>query len=169
MQVVWGNKNSEKVVPMENGDIISYFDESLFIPNLQSTSKHAAFDELAGLFVQAKLVRKKDIVLEMLHKRETLGSTGIGKGVAIPHGRTTAAIDVKIAFGKSQKGMAFDAIDGKPVHLVFVVLAPPHDENNKYLPVLGKLVEIVSEKANRERLMHAETFQDLIQIIAGES
>ena len=168
MQVVWGNKNSEKGPLMENKDLVDFFDESLFISSLRARSKKGAFDELVSLFVDAKIVRKKDILLEMLHKRETLGSTGIGKNVAIPHGRTTAALDVKIAFGRSKKGIDFDAIDGKPVNLIFVVLAPPHDENNKYLPVLGKLVEVVSEKANRDRLIKAESYEDFINVIAGE-
>jgi len=168
MQVIWGTKKIEKDTPMENRDLIEFFDESLFISSLAAKNKNDVFEELVDLFVQAKVVRKKDILLEMLHKRETLGSTGIGKNVAIPHGRTTAAIDVKIAFGRSDKGISFDAIDGKPVHLIFVVLAPPHDENNKYLPVLGKLVEVVSEKANRDRLRKVETYEEFIKVMSGE-
>ena len=103
----------------------------------------------------------------MLRKRETLGSTGIGKGVAIPHGRTTAAMDVMIAFGKSEQGMDFDSIDKKQVNLVFMVLAPPHDENNRYLPILGKLVEVLSSVKNRNKLKKVETFDEFIQVFNG--
>jgi len=88
--------------------------------------------------------------------------------VAIPHGRTTAAADVLIAFGKSDQGIDFDAIDGKPVHLFFMVIAPPNEEGNVYLPILGSLVTILNEKANRDKLMKVETFQDFIAIITGE-
>jgi len=123
---------------------------------------------LLDTFVMEKYIRNRDIVLEMLHQRETLGSTGIGKGVAIPHGRTTAAADVLIAFGKSDQGIDFDAIDGKPVHLFFMVIAPPNEEGNVYLPILGSLVTILNEKANRDKLMKVDTFQDFIAIITGE-
>ena len=170
MQVVWGNKNHAKRgkdIQMEAKDLLDYFRQDLFISQLKASTKDASLDELATLFVESKIIRKKNIVLEMLRKRETLGSTGIGKGVAIPHGRTTAAIDVKIAFGKSGQGIDFDSIDKKPVNLVFLVLAPPHDENNRYLPILGKLVEVLSGVKNRNKLMKVETFDEFIQVFNG--
>ena len=73
-----------------------------------------------------------------------------------------------LAFGKSDQGIDFDAIDGKPVHLFFMVIAPPNEEGNVYLPILGSLVTILNEKANRDKLMKVETFQDFIAIITGE-
>jgi len=170
MQVVWGNKNHTKGgkgKQMEVKDLLNYFSQDLFVSKLKATTKDASLDELANLFVKSKIIRKKSIALEMLRKRETLGSTGIGKGVAIPHGRTTAAMDVKIAFGKSEEGMDFDSIDKKPVNLVFMVLAPPHDENNRYLPILGKLVEVLSDLKNRNKLKKVETFDEFIQVFNG--
>lgn len=171
MQVVWSNQNgmnsSKEGKTMERKDLTKYFSESLFIASLQATTKEESLEELAGLFVDNKSIRNKEIVIEMLQKRETLGSTGIGKGVAIPHGRTTAAIDVKIAFGRSEKGIEFAAIDEKPVYLIFLVLAPPQEENNRYLPVLGKLVEVLHDNANREKLLKVENYTDLIQTIEG--
>lgn len=168
MQIVWSDqkssgprKNGER---MESTELIRYFNKDLFIPKLKSKTKEDLFKEFADLFVKTKLIRKKEIVLEMLRKRETLGSTGIGKGVAIPHGRTTAALEVKIAFGKSEEGMDFAAVDKKPVHLIFMVMAPPHDENNRYLPILGKLVEVLSEGKNRRKLLKVESFEELIQV-----
>jgi len=154
---------------MDNRELTQYFREDLFVADLKAKTKEDSFAELAELFVESKVVRNKEIVLEMLQKRETLGSTGIGKGVAIPHGRTTAAIDVIIAFGKSEAGIPFDSIDKKPVNLVFVVLAPPHDENNRYLPVLGKLVEFLNEAPNRKKLMKAEAFEDFIKTLEGDA
>lgn len=170
MQIVWGNKKHTKEgkdSKMETKDLLDYFSEDLFISQMKASTKDASLDELASLFVKSKIIRKKSIVLEMLQKRETLGSTGIGKGVAIPHGRTTAAMDVKIAFGKSEQGMDFDSIDNKPVNLVFMVLAPPHDENNRYLPILGKLVEVLSGVKNRNKLKKVETFDEFIQVFNG--
>ncbi len=170
MQVVWNNNiKPNQGIRMENRELAQYFREELFIPNLQATNKKESFNELAELFVNNKMVRSKDIVLEMLNQREMLGSTGIGKGIAIPHGRTTAALDVQIAFGKSPKGIAFKAVDKRPVKLIFVVIAPPHDENNRYLPVLGKLVEVVHNEVNRKKLMKVQTFEEFIQTIEGEA
>jgi len=153
---------------MHRNELGRYFKERLFISELKAKNKSAALAELLDLFVKEKYIRNRDIVLEMLHQRETLGSTGIGKGVAIPHGRTTAASDVLIAFGKSDKGIEFDAIDHKPAHLIFMVIAPPNDDGNVYLPILGSLVTILNDKGNRDKLLKVETFSQFISIIIGE-
>lgn len=151
---------------MDNDDLIGYFSEHLFLPELQATTKDELLKELVDQFVRVKYLKNSDIVLEMLHQRERLGSTGIGKGVAIPHGRTTSASDIMIAFGKSKQGIEYDAIDGKPVHLVFMIIAPPQDENNMYLPILGKMVEILNKAKNRTKLIEAETFDEFIDVIS---
>jgi len=171
MQVVWGRHGSSRVerkdYVMEGKDLLEFFDKALFISNLKAKTKEKSFNELAKLFVKTKFIRKKDIVLEMLLEREKLGSTGIGKGVAIPHGRTTAAIDVKIAFGKSEEGIDFNSVDKKPVHLVFMVIAPTEDEDNVYLSVLGKLVEIVNDRKNRNKLLKSQTYEEFITVFDG--
>jgi nitrogen PTS system EIIA component len=148
--------------------LAQYFHENLFIPELTSRTKPDTLGELLDLFVHQKYIRNRELVLDMLHQRETLGSTGIGKGVAIPHGRTTAASDVLIAFGKAASGIDFDAIDKKPVQLFFMVIAPPHDEGNIYLPILGSLVTFLNVKENRDKLLKVKTFSEFIQIIPGE-
>ncbi len=153
---------------MHRTELAKFFKENLFIANLKARRKDAAIAELLDLFVAEKYIRNRDIVLEMLHQRETLGSTGIGKGVAIPHGRTTAASEVLIAFGKTETGIEFDAIDDKPVHLFFMVIAPPNDEGNVYLPILGSLVTILNEKSNRDRLLKVENYADFIALVKGE-
>jgi mannitol/fructose-specific phosphotransferase system IIA component (Ntr-type) len=153
---------------MERAELALFFREGLFLPDMKARTKEEALEELVDLFVREHLVRNRGIVLEMLHKREALGSTGIGKGVAIPHGRTLAAPDIVIAFGRSRQGIDYDAMDGKPVHLFFLVLAPPQDQSNKYLPVLGKLVEMLSEDENCQKLMQVESFQEFIDVVVGE-
>ena len=153
---------------MQKSELARYFKESLFLPDMKATTKEEALEELLDLFVAQRVIRNRELVLEMLKTRETLGSTGIGKGIAIPHGRTTAASDVLIAFGKSEKGIDFDAVDGKPVHLFFMVIAPPQDEGNNYLPILGSLVTTLSEKKNRKKLMEIDSFEDFLVIVAGE-
>ncbi len=153
---------------MNKQDFIAHFREPLFIPEMQATHKDEAIQELLQVFVDEKFIRNPEIVLEMLRQRETLGSTGIGKGVAIPHGRTVAASDVLVGFGKSEKGIDFESIDGKPVTLFFMVISPPHDEGNIYLPILGSLVTVLNKDAKRNALQNVETFEEFLKIISGE-
>jgi fructose-specific phosphotransferase system IIA component len=150
---------------MEKSELLNYFQEPLFISSLSATTREAALDELVRCFVNAKIVRNRNIVFEMLRRREALGSTGIGHGIAIPHGRSTAVPDVMIAFGKSEKGIDWESIDNKPVHLVFLVLAPPQEQNNRYLPILGGLVEMLSDSKQREKLRKIKSFTDLTSIL----
>lgn len=151
---------------MDNDNLVIYFDEQLFLPDLKATTKDELLKEIVDQFVNVKYLKNSDIVLDMLRQREVLGSTGIGKGIAIPHGRTTSASEIMIAFGKSQSGIDYDTIDGKPVHLVFMIIAPPQDENNMYLPILGKMVEVLNKSKNRNKLMSAETFSEFIEVIS---
>lgn len=153
---------------MDKLDLIKYFDEHLFLPNLLAKSKDELLNEIVDQFVKVKYLKNREIVLEMLHQREKLGSTGIGKGVAIPHGRSTSASDIMIAFGKSADGIDYDAVDGKFVNLIFMIIAPPQDENNMYLPILGKMVEILNKSKNRKKLLSIETFQEFIDFISEE-
>ncbi len=153
---------------METQDLLKYFDENVFIMKLKSTTKDELLKEFVDQFVSVNYLKNSQIVLEMLHQRERLGSTGIGKGVAIPHGRTTSASDIMIAFGKSEQGIEYEAIDGKPVQLVFMIIAPPQDENNMYLPILGKMVEILSKSKNRKKLLSIENFDEFKDFIEKE-
>jgi len=151
---------------MTNEELVKYFDEQLFLPNLKSETKNELFEEIVDQFVKVKYLKNRDIILEMLFQRERLGSTGIGKKIAIPHGRSTSASDIMIAFGKTEKGIDYSSIDGKPVQLVFMIIAPPQDEDNMYLPILGKMVEILSKTKNRNKLLEAETYDDFIEVIS---
>ncbi len=150
---------------MEKSELLNYFHEPLFISSLSATTRDAALDELVRCFVNSKIVRNRNIVFEMLHRREELGSTGIGHGIAIPHGRSTAVPNVMIAFGRSDKGIGWDAMDGKPVHLIFLVLAPPQEQNNRYLPILGGLVEMLSDNRQRDKLRKIKSYSDLISLL----
>jgi len=111
-------------------------------------------------------IKDKSLIMEMLERREALGSTGIGHGVAIPHGRSLAANQIMVVFGKSAAGVPFEAMDGKPVFLVFLILAPPQDRFNQYLPFLGKVVELIKEKSVRKRLMEADSFEDFVGVLS---
>ena len=152
---------------MENRELASLFDENLFIPNLNAKTKKGIILELVDLLVSQKKIKDKEILLEMLQQRESLGSTGIGKGIAIPHGRSLATTKLIIAFGKSKRGISFKAPDGQPVRLIFMIIAPYLDKQNRYLVVLGKLVELLSKKRIRDKLLQVNTFQEFKDIIEG--
>mgnify|MGYP006277855771 CR=1 FL=1 len=153
---------------MKQIDLTHHFKESLFLPQMQAQTKEEALEELLDLFVKEKLVKNKKIAMDMLLQRETMGSTGIGEGAAVPHGRTTATADVIIAFGHSNTGIEFNAIDDKSVDLFFMVIAPHNDEGNVYLPVLGSLVTLLKDEKQRNKLRAVTTFDELVAVIQGE-
>jgi fructose-specific phosphotransferase system IIA component len=149
---------------MEQRELRRYFRKELFVANMKAKSKEESLNELADRFVKAQYIKNRDILLSMLRQRERLGSTGIGEGVAIPHGRTTAATEVMICFGQSREGIDFGAVDPAPVHLIFMVLAPPVEQQNKYLPILGKLVETLNDKTKRDQLARVSTFEEFLEV-----
>lgn len=153
---------------MQRHELRGHLRQALFIPFMKATTKDQVLEELLDLFVSERYVKNKQLVLEMLRQREMLGSTSLGKGVAVPHGRTTATTDVIIAFGRSEKGVDFDASDDKPVTLFFMVIAPHNDEGNIYLPILGSLVTILKDTKKRNALNRVTTFEELVACIDGE-
>jgi mannitol/fructose-specific phosphotransferase system IIA component (Ntr-type) len=149
----------------DSGRVIRYLDERFFVRDLRAKNKDGVLKELADFLAQDRDVRDAQLLLEMLRKRESLGSTAIGSGVAIPHGRSLAIANIKLLFARHEKGVDFEAPDEHPVHLFFLIVAPPQDRNNEYLPLLGQIAELVKEASNREQLMKAQTFADLKMIL----
>jgi fructose-specific phosphotransferase system IIA component len=145
--------------------ILHYFDPNLFISELESTTKDEALREMAERLARGAGVRDPELLLDMLRRRESLGSTGLGKGVAIPHGRSLAVTELRVLFARSETGVEFEAMDSKPVHLFFLIVAPPQDKRNEYLPLLGRIAELVKEKRIRDRLRKAEHFEDLRELL----
>ena len=152
---------------MNSTELSGLFKEEFFLPDLIPSSKEEILEELVQPLVDAGRIKSKDLVLETLIKRETLGSTSIGKEVAIPHCRTLAASSVHIVAGISRKGVNFKAIDKKKVHLFFLIIAPPYEKSNLYLPILGKIVEMVHDAKIRKMLLKAKDFRSFIEIIQG--
>jgi len=142
-----------------------FFEEDLFIPELTSRDKEGALKEMVDALVKAQRITEGDILLQMLRQREHLGSTGIGRGVAVPHGRTLAITRLAVIFARSAEGIEFDSMDGKPVHLIFLTVAPPQERSNLYLPVLGKIVEMVKSAKNRRRLQGAKDFDEIAEVL----
>jgi PTS system nitrogen regulatory IIA component len=146
-------------------DVTGFFRPEFFIPKLRAKSKDAALKELTAVLVKSGPARDGELVLDMLRQREALGSTGIGKGVAIPHGRSLAVSEMVVLFARSSGGIPFDAVDGDPVRLFFLIVAPPQDRANRYLPFLGRLVEILKSDEIRARLLEVDDFESVVEIL----
>lgn len=149
---------------MKEAKLTACFTAALFVPELKATDKQQALEEMVDHLFQNGRIKDKGLVLEMISRRENLGSTGIGKGIAIPHGRSLAAPELSLVFARSSGGIEYDALDKQPVHLFFMIVAPPQERSNIYLPVLGKLVERVKESRVRSRLMKLEDLEELKKV-----
>ena len=145
-------------------ELRDFFSEDAVELNLQSVSKDDVLKELIGLL---KLEDKSEAMLfKMLKRRENLGSTGIGRSIAIPHCRSLVVTKLRVAFGRRSAGVDFRAIDDKPVKFFFLIVAPPLEVSNQYLPVLGKIAQFSKEPDVPERMLSISTpaeFMDLLK------
>ena len=148
-------------MPTSVDQFLALFDEKRFVPALAGQSKSAALKEMADALLAAGDVRHPEVILDALASREKLGSTGIGKEVAIPHSRTVSIPQIKVLIARAPKGIPWDSADGKPVKLIFVVVAPPVERVPVYLPFLGALVEGMQKKKHRDGLIAAESWSDV--------
>jgi len=134
---------------------------------LQGTSKDEILKELIGLL---RLDEKSDAMLfKMLKRRENLGSTGIGRGIAIPHCRSLVVNRLRVAFGRKPDGLDFRAIDEKPVYNFFLIVAPPLEVSNQYLPVLGKIAQFAKEADIPDRLAKLKTPAEFMELLESKS
>ena len=141
-----------------------FFSDDAITLELTSTTKDAALKELVGLLHLDE--KAEGMLFKMLKRRETLGSTGIGQSIAIPHCRSLVVNRLRFAFGRRLEGIDFKAIDDKPVHYFFLIVAPPLEVSNQYLPVLGKIAQFAKETDVTDRLAKLKTpaeFLDLLE------
>ncbi len=131
--------------------------------SLQSSTKEEVLQELVSMLDVEESY--KPILLDMVLQREALGSTGLGEGVAIPHGRSLVVNRLHLVFGLSKKGVFFQAVDRKKVHVFFLVIAPHREVSNQYLPLLGSIARLASDPANIERLRNAETPEQCLELV----
>jgi mannitol/fructose-specific phosphotransferase system IIA component (Ntr-type) len=130
--------------------------------DLKSRKKQDVLRELVTMIREGETA---EMLYQTLLKREELGSTGIGKGIAIPHGRSLLLDKLEVAVGRSTKGVDFDAIDNKPVYLFFLVMAPPQDPGNQYLITLGRIAMVAQELTKRKQLFAPQTPQEFLELV----
>ncbi|PKK84772.1 MAG: PTS mannose transporter subunit IIAB [candidate division Zixibacteria bacterium HGW-Zixibacteria-1] len=138
--------------------------EDLITFNLKSGDKESVLDELVELASKSKLVKSSEELLKDVMDREELVTTGVGYGVAFPHAKTKATKGIVIAFGRSEKGIDFDAMDHKPVNLFFLIAAP-EDAIGAHLNVMARLSYIMKSEENRQKMMTVTSPGELLQMI----
>jgi len=131
-------------------ELREFFAEDVVKLDLEGETKDEILKELISLLGLDE--KSEGILYKMLKRRENLGSTGIGKGIAIPHCRSLVVNRLRVAFGRKASGVDFKAIDEKPVHNIFLIVAPPLEVSNQYLPVLGKIAQFSKDSDVTARL-----------------
>jgi PTS system nitrogen regulatory IIA component len=139
-------------------------EENSIIPDLKAKDKKGALEELAQAMVDQKPYLDKGDLVNVLLDRERLGSTGIGDGVAIPHGKFHGIERPIISFGRSRRGLDFESMDGEPVHLFFLLVAPENSASI-HLKALAKIARILKNSSFRKVLIEAQTQKEIYETI----
>ena len=134
------------------------------LEELEARNQHDVLAELVGVFAKGGVRFDPEAMLQVLLERERLGSTGIGDGIAIPHGKLQGLDEILLSFGRSSEGIAFDAMDGKPVHLFFLLMAPENSAG-LHLKILAKISRMLKDPALRDNLLRAKSKERIWRII----
>lgn len=136
------------------------------ILEMKAATKEGALRELAGLAATVCGRFTEETLYNVLLEREAVGSTGVGNGVAIPHGKIEGLDEILLCFGRSRAGINFDAIDKRPAHL-FVLLLSPAGKASEYLQTLARVSKILKESGNRQRLFESTSRDEIVQLFAA--
>ena len=144
-------------------ELREFFSESVVELDLKGESKDEVIKEMIALLGLDE--KSEGILYKMLKRRENLGSTGIGKGIAIPHCRSLVVNRLRVAFGRKASGVDFKSIDEQPVRHIFLIVAPPLEVSNQYLPVLGKIAQFAREPDVPERLNAMQSPREFLALL----
>src|SRR5438093_7952841 len=152
---------------MDLGDILT---PEQIKPDLQATNRWEAIDELISNLVQTGRIKaeNRDAIVGVVKKRESSMSTGIGFGIGIPHASTDLIYEVVGAFGRSKKGVNFDALDNQPVNLVMLFLVP-QGQFQKHLHTLARIAKLLHKPEFRHTLEEASDAKAMFELIKAES
>jgi fructose-specific phosphotransferase system IIA component len=131
---------------------------------LKAKEKEDVIQEMVDLISKSNSITDREEVLNTILEREKKGTTGIGDGIAVPHGRTKGTKRIVVAFSRSKDGVNFDAMDGKAVHLIFMVIAPEEEEES-YLKLMAQIARILNQPQNRKSLLEAKSEKEIIKRI----
>jgi mannitol/fructose-specific phosphotransferase system IIA component (Ntr-type) len=140
-----------------------FFSPDAIVRSLRGRTPDEILPELIGYLKLDE--RSSATLLKILRRREELGSTGVGQGIAIPHGRSLVVNRVRLVYGHSAEGVRWQAVDDKPVHHFFLIVAPPIEVSNQYLPVLGKIATFAKEPDVPQRLSRLESVDEFFRLL----
>lgn len=137
--------------------------------DLKAKTKEEIIDELVSLLIDSGSIQKKHKakVVEVIMAREALGSTAIGQGIAIPHGKSESITEMVAGLGISKKGVSFDSLDGEPAHIFFILIAPL-DSAGPHLKALARVSRLLKDRFFRESLKSAKDHKDILELISQE-
>jgi len=147
--------------------ILDFLDKDSIELNLKATNKKEAIEELVEILKKKNAILDKDVTIESLMEREELGSTGVGQSIAIPHSKTKGVKELIAAFAVSKGGVEFDALDGEPVYIFFLLLAP-EGAAGLMLKALARVSNFLKNKYYRKKIMEAPNKETILQIIEEE-
>ncbi len=147
--------------------LLDFLKRERIVSHLEARDKEGALAELVDVLVADDSVKDRAGAVEVLLERERLGSTGIGEGIAIPHGKLKELDELVAVFGRSPEGLEFDSMDGAPVHLFFLLMAPENSAST-HLKALARISRLLKDRAFREELIQAGDQDELYAIIARE-
>lgn len=149
--------------------ITDFLREKAISVDILSKDKEGVIRELVHLLVKAGELKPSDEekIVPILLARESLGSTGIGQGVGIPHGKSNLVRELVGAFGLSRQGVGFDSLDGEPVHIFFLLIAP-EDSAGPHLKALARISRLLKDRFFREGLKEAKDEKQVLRIIQQE-
>ncbi|NOY46231.1 MAG: PTS sugar transporter subunit IIA [Deltaproteobacteria bacterium] len=148
-------------------NLLEFLPRERILPHLKARDKEGVLAELVEVLVAEHKVRDGRQAVQVLLDRERLGSTGIGEGIAIPHGKLRDLDELVAVFGRSPEGVEFDSMDGAPVHLFFLLMAPENSAST-HLKALARISRLLKDRSFREELLQAGSQEELYEIIARE-
>ena len=147
--------------------ITELMDKDFIIAELYSKTKKDVLKELVDCITKKELEIDGNDLLRVLLEREELGSTGIGDGIAIPHGKVKNIQNLMVSFGRSLGGVDFQSMDGKPTHIIFLLIAPENSAGI-HLKALARLSRLLKDSRFRKNIMEADSSQEIYDLIAQE-
>ena len=147
--------------------VIDFLHHEAVVLDIKATDKESAIREMAEVLKQLKKIKDTSEVIDVLLQREKLGSTGIGQGIGIPHAKSQNVKSLVAAFGLSQKGVNFDSLDGEPVYIFFLLIAPA-DSAGPHLKALARVSRLLKDKFFRECLKNTKTAKDIMDLVSQE-
>jgi PTS system nitrogen regulatory IIA component len=147
--------------------IMEFLSKKAITANLKASDKEGVIREMVDLLAKSDEIKNKEDLVKALLTRESLGSTGIGQGIGIPHAKSANAKNLVAAFGLSQKGVNFDSLDGEPVYIFFLLIAP-EESAGPHLKALARISRMLKDKYFREMLRKAKDEKEILHIIQEE-